>query len=105
MRLGAKEPVKFAAISASSTNNTLKAAVTGKRIRVRSLYLIGTAALSAKFQSSTTSDLSGAMPLGANGGIVLPDNPEGWFQTVAGELLNLNLSASSAFGGFTYQEI
>jgi hypothetical protein len=92
---------KFAAISASgSGNNTLVAAVTGKKIRVLAMALVANAAVNAKLQSSAGgTDLTGLFYLAANGGFVLPYNPVGWCETVAAALLNLNLSGAVAVGG------
>lgn len=102
---GRRYNVKFATIAATSTNNTLVAAVAGKKIRVLSYTILVTAAASAKFQSDTSTDLTGAMPFPDTGGAVNAYNPSGLFETAAGGLLNLNLSASSAYGHLTYQEI
>ena len=90
------------AVAAAATNTTLVAAVASKRIRVVQLVLVASGgALSVKLQSATAgTDLTGAMALAATTGqLVLPNNPAGWCQTVAGELLNLNCSATTAVGG------
>jgi hypothetical protein len=91
----------FATIVASSSGVTnIIAAVGGKRIRVLALSLVANAAVNVKFQSHVTpSDLSGLYYLAANGGFILPYNPIGWFQTVSGEALDINLSAAVACGG------
>lgn len=104
----ANAPIKFAAISASgSGNNTLVAAVTGKKIRVISLALMAAAAVNAKLQTGAGgTDLTGLFYPAANGGFVLPYNEGGWCETASGALLNLNLSGAVAVGGVvTYQEI
>lgn len=98
---------KFAAISASSSgNNTIVAAVPGKKIRVLSYVLVGTTAVTAKFQSGAGgTDLTGAMPIGANG-VVSAGPDEGHFETAAGALLNLNLGSAVAVSGHvTYLEV
>lgn len=80
---------------ATSGDNTALAAVTGRRIRVLSLSLSAASAVNAKFTSSTTSDLTKLFYMTSGElNVVLPHNPFGWFQTVAGELLGLNLSGS-----------
>ena len=91
----------FAAISVSSSGaNTIVAAVSSKIIVVRALTLIASAAVNVKVQDHTTpTDLSGLWYLAANGGLVLPYNATGWFQTVAGHALDLNLSGAVAVGG------
>ena len=101
-----QSPVKRVAISGASTNNTIVAAVTGKKIRVVCFSVVVTTAVTVKFQSSTSTDLTGAMPFAANGGISPPFNPTGHFETVAGELLNMALgSGVQTSGWLDYQEI
>lgn len=105
---GAATTPKFAAISgAASGNNTILGAVTGKKIRVVSMFFVCNAAVTVKFKSAEGgSDLTGAMSFAANGGISLPFNPVGWFETAAGELLNMVLGgAQQVSGGFTYIEV
>lgn len=89
-------------ITASSGDNTLVSAVAGSKIRVLSYVLVGAGTQTAKFQSSTTSDLTGAMTLIAGYPIVNSLQREGLFETVAGEALNLATSASTAAGHLTY---
>lgn len=99
---------KFAAISAASSgNNTIVAAVTGKKIRVLSYSLVVTSAVTAQWKSATGgANLSGAMPFGANGGISAPHSPVGHFETASGELLNLVLGSAVAVAGHvTYVEV
>lgn len=99
---------KFAQISASTSgDNTLLAAVTAKKIRVLSLWLVASAAVNIRFESGTSGNfLSGTANLAANGGFVLDYNKLGWFETVSGELLNLILSGAIPVGGsFTYIEV
>jgi hypothetical protein len=99
---------KFAIISESSSgDNEVVAAVTGpdKKIRVLSYVLMTNAAVNAKWRSAST-DKSGLLYCGANGGAVAPFSPVGHFETVAGEALNLNLSGAVAVGGHvTYVEV
>lgn len=99
------DPVLYAVIDdASSGDNTVIAAVSGKKIRVHSLFLVTAGAVNVTFETSTGGPaLTGAMNFAANGGIVLPHNPTGWFETDSGELLNFILSgATSVAGGLTY---
>lgn len=99
---------KYAAIdAAASGDNTIVAAVADKKIRVLSLFLVASGAITARFESGAGgSALTGQMQLGANGGVVLPHNPDGWFETAAGALLNLELSgATSVDGALTYTEV
>lgn len=97
---------KFAKISLSATGDPI-AAVTSKKIRVLAYNIMGAGAVNAKFQSNATTDLTGLKYIAAaGGGICAPFNPVGWFETVAGEKLTLNLSASVSVGGeITYIEV
>lgn len=100
---------KFAAIdAASSGNNTIVAAVTGKKIRVLACFLIMTGtAVTIRFESGADGTaLTGQMTPSQGGGFVLPFNPVGWFETAASTLLNLELGgAQSVDGSVTYVEV
>ena len=100
--------VKRAAIdAASSGDNTLVAAVTGKKIRVLSLFYLAAGTVTTRFESGAGGTaLTGQLQHTAQTGMVLPDNPHGWFETAAGSLLNLELSgAVSVDGALTYVEV
>lgn len=89
----------MATISVSATG-TLVALVSSKQIRVLALSLMSNGTVNVKFQShASPTDITGLYYLIANTGFVLPYNPLGWFQTIAGEALDINLSASIAVGG------
>lgn len=91
-------PVKSASLDASSLGSSqVVAATPGRSINVLSVALITTLANSVKFLSAA-SQISPTMPLANNGGFVLPYNPYGWFKTVEGEALNINLSVGTAIG-------
>jgi hypothetical protein len=95
-------------INASANgNNTLVAAVVGRRIRVLGAVLVAAGTVSPQFQSGASgSALTGAMPMVANGVLTLPFNPEGWFETAVNTLLNLNLSgAIGVTGVLQYVEV
>lgn len=100
---------KFAKIDAAGAgDNEVVAAVTGKKIRVLALFLVMTGtAVTIRFESSAGGTaLTGQMTPSQGGGFVLPFNPVGWFETVAGENLNLELGgAQSVDGCLTYVEI
>jgi hypothetical protein len=83
--------------SSSSGATQIIAAQNGMSIRVIDAALVSTLANTVKFQSNAT-DISASFPLGANGGLVLPFNEHGWFQTNVGEALNINLSVGTATG-------
>lgn len=99
---------KFVAIAASSSgNNTILAAVSGKKIRVLAVAVMSNGTVNAKFQDGAGgTDKTGLFYMVANTGFVLPYNPVGWFEGTATTLLNLNLSAAIAVGGvLTYIEV
>lgn len=99
---------KFAAIDvASSGDNTLVAAVVGKKVRVLACVLVASAAVTVRFESGAGGTaLTGQMVLAANGGFTLPFNPVGWFETGSNTLLNLELSAATSVDGcLTYVEV
>lgn len=89
---------------ASSGDNTIVAAVTGKRIRVHSMFVVAAGTVTVRMESAAGGTaLTGQMTMAVNTGFVLPHNPAGWFETVAGELLNMELSgAVSVDGSLTY---
>lgn len=99
---------KFAIIDhATSGDNTVVAAVVGKKVRVLALFLVASAAVTVRFESGAGGTaLTGQMQLAANGGFVLPFCPAGWFETAANTLLNLELSgATSCDGNLVYVEV
>lgn len=101
--------IKFAKIAAASNgDNTLVAAVTGKKIRVLSYSLSAAGAVNGKFQSGAGgTDLTGLKYFAAAlPGATWPFNPGGWFETASAALLNLNLSGAVAVGGeLSYVEV
>ena len=100
--------IKYAAIdAATSGDNTLVAGVTGKKIRVISLWLTSAGTVTARFESGASGTaLTGQATLAVNTGITLPHNKDGWFETAAGSLLNLELSgAVSVDGSLSYVEV
>lgn len=83
-----------------SASGTLVALVALKSIRVIALSLMASGNVNVKFQSHVSpTDLTGLYYLIANTGFVLPYNPSGWFQSLSGEALDINLSAGIAIGG------
>lgn len=92
---------------ATSGDNEIVAAVSGKRIRVLQILLIVAGAVTVRFESSAGGTaLTGQMQLAANGGFSVDHNPAGHFQTVAGEALSMELSAAvSVDGWLTYVEV
>lgn len=103
----ANGPIKHIKIDATSSFD-LVPAVTGKRIRLLSLFMtVTTLAGTVKFQSNATTDLSGPMSFNANGQLPLLHNPSGHFPaTAAGEKLNVVLGTTGQVSGFcSYQLI
>ena len=93
--------------NATSGDNELVAAVTGKAIRVVDVMLVSTGTVNARFESSAGGTaLSGVINLTAQAGFAPGYNRAGHFQTVAGEALNLELSgAVSVDGWLVYVEV
>lgn len=100
---------KFKAITASSSGaTTIVALVTSKKIRVLAWDLKVNAAVNFKWQSHVTpTDLTGLYYNSGQGdGVARAFNPLGYFETVAGEALDINLSSAVAVGGvLTYVEV
>lgn len=99
---------KFAVIdAATSGDNTIIAAVSSKKIRVLSAFLVASGAVNVRFESGAGGTaLTGQMNLTTNSGFTLPFNPVGWFETAATTLLNLELSAATSVDGcIVYVEV
>lgn len=92
--------------AAALGDNTLVAAVTGKKIRVLAMMLIANGgANTIRFESGASGTaLTGHMILTAQ--IVVPLSGYGWFETAVGELLNLELAVATQVAGvLVYEEI
>ena len=93
---------KRAAIdAASSGDNTLVAAVTGKKIRVLALAITMTGtAVTIRFEDGAGGTaLTGQMQPTQGQTGTLPFNPGGWFETSAATLLNLELGGAQSVDG------
>lgn len=103
------QDVKRAVIdNASIGDNTIVAAVTGKKIRVLALIAVMTGtATTIRFESGAGGTaLTGQMQPALGGGFVLPFNPVGWFETAASALLNMELGAAASVDGVcVYTEV
>lgn len=97
---------QFAAISAASSGATeVVAAVASKKIRVLQYNFMSNGTVDVKFQSAST-DKTGLYYTVANTGLSAPFSPIGYFETAAGEALNVNLSGNIAIGGvLAYVEV
>ena len=94
--------VKRAAMeAAASGNNTLVAAVTGKKIRVLALAITMTGtAVTIRFEDGAGGTaLTGQMQPTQGQTVTLPFNPVGWFETSAATLLNLELGGAQSVDG------
>lgn len=99
---------KYAVIAHNTGgDNTIVAAVAGKKIRVLALFQVATGAVATRYESGAGGTaLTGVMAMAANGVLALPFNPVGWFETAAGALLNLELGGAVVVsGGVTYVEV
>lgn len=99
---------KFAVIDhATNGNNTLVAAVTGKKIRVLDIVLISSGTTTVRFQSGAGGTaLTGQMSLTAQSGLAPGFCPVGHFETAAGALLNMELNAAVSIDGWlVYVEV
>lgn len=95
------EVLRVAVAATTLGNNTLVAAVTGKKVRVLALALVASGgANTVRLESDADGTaLTGQMDLVSDGQLVLPWNPAGWCETAASKLLNLELSAGTAVAG------
>ena len=102
--------IKHAVINASTIgDNTIVSAVTDKSILVLSVHFIVSTAVGVRFESGAGGTaLTGVMNFPANGGYALNFNRGGWYKTVAGQLLNMELSiagSATVSGSLQYVEI
>ena len=95
--------IHYAAINcATSGDNTLVAAVTGKIIRVMAMHLMSDADVLVRLESGAGGTaMTGIMSLEDTNGrfITLPFSQVGWCQTAASALLNLELSGAEDVDG------
>jgi hypothetical protein len=73
--------------------------VSGKKLRVMAANVIASNAVNVKWQTQSGADLTGLAYLTTNGGYILAYNPIGWFETVIGDGLEINLSSNIPVGG------
>lgn len=87
--------------NATSGDNTIVDAVTGKKIVVISGQLISAGTMTVRFESGASGTaLTGQMSVQASTGFHMPHNPLGHFETAEGQLLNLELSAATSVDGY-----
>jgi hypothetical protein len=87
-------------INAAATATLVAAQAAGVKIRVVGLFLVNTAAQTLTFKSGAAGTaITGPLALAATGQLVLPFNPQGYFETAAATLLELSLSGATQVGG------
>lgn len=93
---------KFAKIdAATSGDNTLVSAVTGKKIRVLLWALVSGGTVTVRFESGAGGTaLTGQMTTAVNNVVCPGYSAIGHFETAAGELLNLELSGNVTVDGY-----
>lgn len=96
-------PYAFADVAASTTAQVLVPSIPGKIIRVTAMAaMAGTTATSVIFGSKSVAGsvtvISMTYPCAINGGLVLPSNNDGWFETLTGEALVVTTGAGSTTG-------
>lgn len=92
--------VQFLVVDTAVTATLVAAQAAGIKIRVVGGFLINTTAQSITFKSGAAGTaITGPLPLGALGQLVLPFNPLGYFETAAATLLELSLSGATQVGG------
>lgn len=96
------QEVKHAVIdNATSGDNTIVAAVTGKKIRVLNIVLVSAGSMTVRFESGAGGTaLTGQMTVAAGSGFAPGFDPTGHFETAASALLNLELSAATSADGW-----
>jgi hypothetical protein len=105
--IAASDP-KLAPINVTTAGNSvLVDAVPLKKIRVVQLLITVKRGVDINFQGSgDASKKTGPGFYPPGGGAALPFSPIGWFETAAGEALEINLSLESQVGGMlSYVEI
>lgn len=101
-------PKRIIVDTATNGDTEVIAGVSSRRIRVLALFLTMTGtAVTIRFEDTRAGTaLTGQMTPSQGQTIVLPFNPVGWFQTTAGNSLNLELGGGqSVDGAITYVEV
>jgi hypothetical protein len=103
----ARRGQKYAKITAAIGTTSLVAAVTGTKIRVLALVLTQepNAAGSVTFKSASTAITGEMLTLTVPHHLVLPFSPAGWFETAAGEALQITAVGTIANGTLVYDEV
>src|SRR5262249_47042131 len=100
--IGSGSVKSLANVAASQTDTSVVALTAGKKIRVTGLVVMaGGTATNVTFNSKgggAGTAISCLFACGANGGVCLPRNPDGWFETNAGEALTVTTGSGSTVG-------
>lgn len=101
--------LKAFANPAAITDNAIVAAPgAGQKIVVHFLVLIATSGANTATMKSAGTAIGPAWGFADKGGLVLPQNDDGWFECAANEALNLALTAATAMGvhvGYSVQPV
>lgn len=99
--------LRFAPIDiAAGGDNTLVAADPKNKIKVVGFFLVAAGAVAVRFKSGAGTNLTGAMPLAANGGLAVPAGADfaHIMETAINQALVLNLGgAIQVSGGLIYK--
>jgi len=90
----ARAPVSF------STNgtNTIVSGIPGQVVRVYRIFFVTSAATTVTIQDGGT-NLSGAIPLGQNGSVVLDTSGDPWYQSSPGNPINITSNTTAQISG------
>lgn len=86
-------------VNPSTASDTAVVAAPGANLAivVTSSVIVTTLANSVLFKSATNA-ITATWPLAANGGLVLAQNDDGWFETNVNEALNFTTNVATACG-------
>lgn len=88
----------FANVAAAATDSNLVTARTGQKVRVMGAAVSCGATPSAVTFNSKPAGAGSAVSCAFNNTVVLPENPNGWFETNVGEGLTATTGAGSTTG-------
>ena len=101
--MAALDLTRTAIDTASSGNNTLIAAATGRRLVIHRVFLVPASSVTVKFRDGASTDLTGAMTLAALFRLDVEDNP--WFTTSVGNAFVMNLGGAVQVSGAVYHTL
>jgi hypothetical protein len=96
--------IQSSVVNSSAATVTGVAGVSGQIIRVYAMVLVIGGTSNITFQDGTTA-LSGAMPMLANGSIVLDNNGNHWYATSSSNAFNIGNSGSVSVNGTIYYTV